>query len=72
MDTPNEPEPSTDAFKFVTVRDLQEFLRHIGHQRVYRPKEEGDETAASEERYLDAVRRFRAVKKWESDSKNER
>ena len=72
MDTSTEPEPSTDAFKFVTVRDLQEFLRHIGHQRVYRPKEESDETAASEERYLDAVRRFRAVKRWDSDSKNEK
>lgn len=71
MDTPSEPEPSTDAFKFVTVRDLQEFLRHIGHQRLYRPKEDGDETAASEERYLDAVRRFRAVKKDKKDSKNE-
>lgn len=71
MDTPSEPEPSTDAFKFVTVRDLQEFLRHIGQQRVYRPKEDGDESAASEERYLDAVRRFRAVKQDDSDSRNE-
>ena len=72
MGTPSEQEPSTDAFKFVTVRDLQEFLRHIGHNRVYRPKEEGEDAAANDERYLSAVRRFRAVKNDDFESGKEK
>ncbi len=62
MDTPSDPEPSTNSFEYITVRDLQAFLRRVGHQRIYRPKEEGDETYDEyAERYMRAVRRFRSI-----------
>jgi len=62
MDKPSDPEPLNNSFEYITVRDLQAFLRRVGHQRIYRPKEEGDETYDEyAERYMRAVRRFRSI-----------
>ncbi len=68
MDLPSEPEPAAEPIRFVTVRDLQELLRRVGQQRIYRPAEEGSEDYASyAERYLSAVRRFREVSEKKPD-----
>ena len=69
MDSPSETETPNDVFKYVTVRDLQAFIRRVGQQRIYRPKEEGDEDLEEyAERYLRAVRRFQQVKRFDTNN----
>ena len=68
-DKPEEM-PSQNAYRFVTVKDLEEFLRHVGGLDGYRKQEESEEDGhKAQERYLEAIRRYREAMK-ESNNRN--